>query len=51
MASATSGFTAITCQYDPAGNSDDATVPESAGAAVDFSPAAGCVAWAGCVVG
>src|SRR6516225_2675306 len=37
IASATSGFTAITCQYDPGGNSEDATAPVSTGAVAGFS--------------
>jgi hypothetical protein len=51
IASATSGFTAITCQYDPGGNSEDATAPVSTGAVAGFSASAGWVACAGCVAG
>src|ERR1019366_4547851 len=51
IASTPPGLTAITCQYDPGGNSDEATIPVVGGVAAGFSPAAGCEPCAGWVVG
>src|ERR1022692_4077158 len=51
MASATSGLATSTCQNDPGGNSDDATIPVVAVAVAGFSTAAGGDPCAGWVVG